>query len=122
MFAEVGELDLDERSRRGGDEHLSPVAGSGDARGAMDVAADIALIREQGRAGMQADPHVDLAGREGRSHVSCCCERTRSGREGEEEGVTLSVHLDPAMPSAGLPNQLPVFRQCRRVGLSAEFV
>ena len=70
VFAEVGELDLDERSRRGGDEHLSPVPGSGDARGAMDVAADIALIGEQGRAGMQADPNLDRPGRERRSHLS----------------------------------------------------
>jgi hypothetical protein len=44
VFAEVSQLELDERSRRAGDEHLPAVAGSGDAGRSVDVATDVALL------------------------------------------------------------------------------
>ena len=96
--------------------------GRGDARRAMDVAADVALLGEQGRAGVQSDPHLDLPRAEHRSDRTRRSERTRRGAEREEEGVALSVHLDPAVPRAGLADHSPVLGQCLRVGLAAEFV
>ena len=56
--------------------------------------------------------------------VKACAaaDRTRSGREGEEEGVALGVDLDPALDCARCPDQPPVLGQRFRVGLGAELV
>jgi len=58
VLTEVAELAaVDQRRGRRRDEHLPAVTGGSDARGAMDVGADVALIREQRRARMEPDPH-----------------------------------------------------------------
>ena len=48
--------------------------------------------------------------------------RSRRRREGEEEGVALRVHLDPALGGARLPDHAPVLGERLRVALGAELV
>ena len=61
VLAEVSELELDERSGGGRDEHLPAVAAGSDAGSAVDVGADVALLGQERRSGVQADPHRDRA-------------------------------------------------------------
>ena len=49
-------------------------------------------------------------------------ERSRRGREREEEGVTLRIDLDPALPGAGLADDAAVLGERIGVGLGAELV
>ena len=96
------------------------MAGRGDAGGAVDVAADVALVGQKRRSGVQADPHLDRAGGERLGERRRRRERSRRGREGEEEGVALRVHLDPALGGAGLADHAPVLGERLRVALGAE--
>ena len=94
VLAEVCEPELDELSRRGRDEHLPAVARRGDAGGAVDVAADIALVGEKRCPCVQTDPHADRSGGERLGQPARRGERARRGRKGEEERIALRVHLD----------------------------
>jgi len=49
-------------------------------------------------------------------------ERSRRGREGNKEGVSLGVDLDAALGSASIPYDPPMLVEYLRVGLGAEFV
>ena len=71
---------------------------------------------------MQADSRLDWAGCERLGHLASRRERARRSRKGDEEGITLRVHLDPAMPRARLANQPPVLGERSRVALRAELV
>ena len=97
MLAEVAKFALDELRARRGHEHLTAVAAGGDARGAVDVVSHIALVGQKRRSGVQADPDLHLPGRKRIREGGGGGERSRRGREGEEEGVTLRIHLDPAL-------------------------
>ena len=60
MLAEVAQHTVIWEEKRGGgrrDQDLTPVAGGGDACGAVDVVADVALLRQERRARMQAHAH-----------------------------------------------------------------
>ena len=123
MFAEVDEpVDSDKRSRRGGDEHLSAVADCRDARGAVHIVSDVALVGDERRPGVQADANVDRAGRQRLRERGCSRESAGRRREGEEEGVALGVDLDPALGRARLPDQPTVLRERLGVRLRAERV
>ena len=122
VLAEVRELELDELRRGGRDKHLPAMACRCDAGGAVDVAADVALLGQDWRPRMQADPHPD------RARGETLDERVRGGerggrpREREEERVPLRIHLDPALSRARLPDHPPVLRQHLSVALGAELV
>ena len=65
MLAEVREpVEPDERRGRGRDEHLPAVADRRDAGGAVHVVSDVALVRHERRPRVQADAHMDRAGRQ----------------------------------------------------------
>ena len=107
--AEVAERGAVEQSRRLlGDEHLAAVADRRDPRAAVNVHADVALLRQLWLAGMQ--PHADanrrrgerrLAGRRRRRRVRRACERV-------EERVALRVDLDAAVRGERLAQQAAV--------------
>ncbi len=67
MLAEItegellGEIVLDELSRRLRDEHLAAVPRCGNAGAAVDVHADVALVGSQRLAGVDAHAHPDRA-------------------------------------------------------------
>ena len=122
MLSQVHELDIDDRGGCLGENDLAAVARRGDASGEVDVVADVALVGEEGRTGVQADAHADRAGGEhlgeGRSGVECAgrC------RECEEEGVALRVDLDTTLGGTRLPDDTPMLCQRLRVRLGAELV
>ena len=88
----------------------------------MDVVSDVALVREKRRPGVQADADLDRAGGEGAGERGGGRERTGCGREGEEEGIPLRVHLDSALGRARLANQPAVLGERLRVRIGAECV
>ncbi len=73
------------------------MTGGGDARGTVDVRPDVAVAGDKRRARVDADANQNAA-RHRSSPVNACAalERVGSCQEGEEERVTLRVHLDTA--------------------------
>ena len=80
-----------------GDEHLAAVADRRDARAAVHVHADVALLRALRLAGVQ--PHPDAHRRRGERRLAVRGRRRRVRRAGErvEERVALRVDLDAAV-------------------------
>ena len=123
MLSEVGQLARDQSHRRRRDEHLAAVPRGGDASGAVDIVADIPFLSEQGRARVDSDSHADLSVRvEVIRELGSGVEGARGGREREEEGVSLRVHLDAAVSNTRLPDHRAVIGERIRVGLCAELV
>ncbi len=121
MLAEVGEpVEPDERCRRGRDEHLPAVADRRDAGGAVHVISDVAFVRHERRACVQADAHMDRAGRQRFRKRSSSCERAGRRREGEEERIALGVDLDPALGRTRLSYHPTVLGECLGVRLGPE--
>ena len=75
----------------------------------MDVVSDVALVGDERRPGVETHADVDRPGRQRVGECYCCSESTGRRGEGEEEGITLSVDLDPAL-----------CRARERVGMSLE--
>jgi hypothetical protein len=89
VFAELAQAgEGDERRRRRRNEHLPAMAASGDAGGTVDVGADVTLLGQVRRAGVDAH---------------------------NEEGIALSVDLDPAVADERGSHDSPVFRKCPRI-------
>jgi hypothetical protein len=124
VLAEVAEAvrAVKERGGRGRDEHLTAVAAGGDAGRAVNVSADVALLSEMRRTGVEAHAHPDRAGREALERLPRRGERTRRGREGDEERVSLRVDLNPAVGAERAPHDPAVLGERLRVALSAELV
>ena len=93
------------------------MAGGGDPGGTVNVGADVALAGQQRRPGMEPHPHGD---RECLLRLARGGQRPGRGREGNEEGVALRVHLDAAVGGKGLPEHLPVPGELLGVPLRAE--
>ena len=109
MLAEVREpVETDERRGRGRDEHLPAVADRRDAGGAVHVISDVAFVRHERRACVQADAHMDRAGRQRLRKPGSSCESAGRRRKGEEERIALGVDLDPALGRT----RLPISRRC----------
>jgi hypothetical protein len=96
------------------------MAAGGDAGRAMDVAAYVPLVGQQRCPRVQTDAHGDRTGAECLGEGRGRSDRTRRGREGEEEGVALRIHLDSAVGATGLPNDSPMLRERLRIALGAE--
>jgi hypothetical protein len=122
VLAEVAQFDLDELRRRGRDERLAAVSCGGDAGGAVDVSADVAVLGQERRAGVETDPHGDRAGRQRLGEGTSRADRSRSGRKGEEESVSLRVDLDSTLGRTRFPDHKPMLGQRLRVGLRSELV
>src|SRR5688572_1163127 len=73
------------------------MAAGGDAGGAMYVRSDVALLRQMRGAGMDAHPHADRPEGQSLERLRRGGERSRSSREGDEEGVSLRIDLDAAV-------------------------
>ena len=122
MLAEVAKLALDELRARRGHEHLTAVAGGSDARGAVDVVSHIALVGQKRRSVCRPTRTCILPGRERIHEGGGGHERSRRGREREEEGVTLRIDLHPALVGAGLADDAAVLGERIGVPLGAEGV
>ena len=121
MLAEVREpVEPDERRGRGRDEHLPAVAYGRDPSSAVHVVSDVAFVRHERRACVQADAHMDRAGRQRLCKRSRSCERAGRRREGEEERISLGVDLDPALGRTRLSYHPTVLGECLGVRLGPE--
>ena len=123
MLAEVGELEaVEEVPRRSARDDLAAVPSRGDPRGEVHVLADVALLGEAGRSRVQTDAHPDRPAASPSVISARGRERPRRGREGEEEGVALRVHLDAALRRAGRAHDPPVLGERLVVRLVPELV
>jgi hypothetical protein len=123
VLAEVDEPGVcRERGRRRRDEHLSAVPRGRDARGPVDVGADVPLVREVRRPGVDpdADPHHP------RRELGLCVARRVEGAGGGgecvEEGVALRVDLDAPVPAERVAEHGPVLVERGRVPLRPQLV
>jgi hypothetical protein len=123
MFSQLAEVaGADERLRRIRADDLSAVRDGRDARGAVDVHADVSLVGEVGSAGVHAHAHADRSGGERGLRRSRCLQGGRRRVEGEEKGVALRVHFHATTLRAGVTDPLTVLVQGRRVALGTELV
>ena len=74
---------------------------SRDPGGSVHVPAHVTFLGQMRGTGVQADPHPDRPRGEQGGERLRRRERSRSGREGEEEGVALRVDLEAALGGAG---------------------
>ncbi len=116
MFAKIAEpVGAAQVARRLRDEDLATVPGRRNARSAVHLHPDVALVREQRLAGVQTHADANAAAskrllclRRGRQRIGCL-------REGHEERVALRVHLDAAVTRERLPQHAPMLDQHVRV-------
>ena len=88
------------------------MATGGDPGGSMHVDSDVALVPDVRRPRMDAHAHVEPPRSESFERLCRRRKRTRRRRKGDEEGVSLRVHLDP-------PCDLTASRMIRRCSASA---
>ena len=99
VLAEIADgcVGLEERARRLGENDLAAVGGAGDPRGAVDVDADVPLVRNDRLAGVDSHADPDRTPLKRAARLGGGRDRFGSSRERDEEGVALCVHLDAAM-------------------------
>ena len=117
MLAQIAErVAGEQRSGRGRHEHLSAVTGGCDARRAVDVDADVALLGQVRRAGVDAHADPDRPG--GERLLGRCrrAQRTGRGGKGDEEGIPLRVDLDAAVDAERGAQDAAVLRERLGVG------
>ena len=116
MLPEVAER-LRVEERRGGrrDEDLVAVRERGDARSAVDVLADVALLGRGRSARVQAHAHADRSRLEPFARRARRLRRSSGCRKGDEERVALRVDLDAAVRRRRLAHDPPVLGE--RVGV-----
>ena len=89
-----------------------------DARAAVHVEPDIALVGDLRLAGVDADANADRARREAGLDLLRCRHCIRGTGERAEERVALGVDLDTAMLSESAAHELAVLGECVRVRVS----
>ena len=106
--------------RRRRDQHLPPVRDRRDARRAVDVGADVALVGDVRRSGV--DAHADADGRCGQTPLGGLggCQRSSRRREGNEERVPLCIHLHPTLARKCRAHDPAVILQRVGIALGAE--
>ena len=105
----------DEVARRLRQENLPAVPGGGNARRAVNVDADVALLGCDRLARVEPHAHSDRAAAERRLPVGGGRDRIGGARERHEERVALRVDLDAAVPRESLPQHTTVLAQQLRV-------
>ena len=123
VLAEVAKIEVYQRGRGLRHKHLSAMTRRRNTRGAMNVDAHVALLRD--------DRHSPCAGRRAPApdrprvaSVSSAAAARAGGRggEGKEERVALCIDLDAVMPSASLAYDSSVPRKRLAVRLVSELV
>ncbi len=100
------------------DEQLAAVAGGCDPRGPVYLDANVAFLSKGRLAGMNPDAHSHWAVGERTLDSLSGCDRVRRAREGDEEGVALSVYLDALVVREGFPKEPPVLGERLCVGIT----
>ena len=113
MLAELDEaVGPDERCCRRGDEHLPAVSNRCDACRSVHVVSDIALVGDERRPSVQADSHVDRAGRQRLRERGCSRESARRGRNAKKKA-------SPWVSTSTPPAAVHASRMTRRCSASA---
>ena len=105
----------DEVARRLRQENLPAVPGGSNARRAVNVDADVALLGCDRLARVEPHAHSDRPVAERRLPVGGGRDRIGGARERHEERVALRVDLDAAVPRESLPQHTTVLAQQLRV-------
>jgi hypothetical protein len=122
VLPEVVQVTVDERRCLLRHEHLSAMAGCRDAGTAMNVDADVALVGEERRSGVQADAYADRTGRERLGQLGGSGERSGRRCECDEERVALGIDLHSVMTGTRLADDSPVCGECLGIGLCSQLV
>ena len=96
--------------------------GRGDAGGAMDVGADVAVLRDERCSRVQAHTQTDWASSDALVDATRGFQGCRRRGERNEEGVALRVDLDPILLRTSLPHNSPMLGEGARVRLCAELM
>ena len=86
----------------------------------VHVVAHVAAVRHERRSRVYPDAEVDLARRQCVGYRLRRVDCPRSGREGEEEGISLGVHLYATLRLTRLAHDASMLGERIRVGLCAE--
>ena len=97
MLAKVEHVGLDELPRRRGEQHLPAVTRSRNACAKVDIETDVAVIGSFRGARVEAHPDSERPSAERGLARGSCGNSVGGSRERVEEGVTLSVNLDPSV-------------------------
>ncbi len=107
---------LEEAARRLGEDDLPSVRGGGDARSAVDVDADVALVRHDRLAGVEPHAYADRAALERAPRLGGGGNGVGGARKRDEEGIALGVDLDARVPRERVPQRSPMLgEQSRRI-------
>jgi hypothetical protein len=122
VLAEIGEVTaaLDQRGGRGREDNLAAMSGGGDPRGAMHVVSDVPFVSDDRGTGVDSRSNANRPRRECSGERFRCGQRRRRTREGEEEGVTLGVHLDAPRGRARFADYATVLGKRVGIRLGAE--
>ena len=112
VHAQVADTGVDERARRLGEEHLPSMADGGDARALVHVDPDVSLLRQPRLTRVQPHAHPDRAVRERALAVRGGGDCIGRAAEGDEERVTLRVHLDALVVGKRRAESPPMLVQC----------
>ena len=118
MLAEIAQAVAGQVMRRLADEHLAAVAGSRDPRRAVDVDADVTLLRDERFAGVEAHSDTERAVLERPLGVGRSTQRVGRAREGDKERVALRVDLDAAVSGEGVAQDPTVLSENAGVGVA----
>jgi hypothetical protein len=99
----LGQGVLHQHPRRFGEQHLPTMPGGGDASGAHHIQPDVVVAHQLRGAGEQPDAHPQAGAprprmvRQRACRIGSGSHGVGRGGEGDEEGITLGVHLGPGV-------------------------
>jgi hypothetical protein len=110
MLAEVAEMSVgaEEVARRPRENDLAAVCRCGDARGAVHIEADVALLSDERLTRVNPDANANQPVAQAVTDLVGSGNGVRGSRERCEERVTLCVHLDSRMPAKSAANNVAV--------------
>ncbi len=116
MLAEIAQHHLgpEQLSGRPREHDLASVR-RGDSGRAVDVDADVSLLRNERLPGVDPDPNTNRPAAQAVTDLLGSGHRSGSPRERGEERVALRVHLDPRMPAQSATYHLPMCTEKVRV-------
>ncbi len=98
------------------------MGGGADAGRAVDIHADVTFVGDDRLTRVQRHANANRSVCERDLSLAGCGERSGRVLEGNEEGISLCIDLDPAVALECFAQQSPVLGQCLRETFRPEFV
>jgi hypothetical protein len=113
VLSQVAQLErvVEECLCRVREDDLAAVTGRRDARGPVDVEADVVVIRDARLPGVDADPHTHRPAYQRALSVRGRRDRVGGAGEGGEDGVALGPELDAAVTGERVAKRLAVLAE-----------